>query len=244
MQLDYEQLYALADERRAAFQAARPFCHVMIDNFFAPEHYAAISASFPPPKSDIWKKPENIHTKGKSVTRRGDLDVKELLYTEAARRVFFELNCGAFLKFLERLTGIGGLIGDPHFAEGGFHCSENGGYLDIHADFSHHDHLGLERRLNLLLYLNEGWREEYRGALSLFDEQLNPVHSFLPIANRVIVFATSATSFHGHPEPMRLPPETYRRSIALYYYSLPTGRARSRIIYPQDCAFAHSVTRA
>jgi Rps23 Pro-64 3,4-dihydroxylase Tpa1-like proline 4-hydroxylase len=170
------------------------------------------------------------------------LDLKERLYDEAARGIFLELNSGSFLRFLEILTGVSGLLGDPYLAEAGFHCIERGGFLDIHADFSHHDHTGLERRLNLLLYLNEDWKDEFAGALSLYDVDCRPIQMFSPIANRCVVFRTSEISYHGHPDPLQCPPGTYRKSIALYYYTVPTGRNRSRIIFPTDRKFTPKVT--
>ncbi|MDP3327217.1 2OG-Fe(II) oxygenase [Parvibaculum sp.] len=244
MRINYQRLFDMGSEHAGAFRTASPFPSVCLDGLFEPSEYEVIASCFPDPTSDVWKKPENIHTKGKYVTRRGDDDLKELLFDDAARQVLAELNSGPFLRFLELLTGIKGLIGDPYLAEGGFHCSEDGGYLDIHADFSHHDALGLERRLNLIIYLNEGWLPEYGGALSLYDLDLNPVASFLPVANRAAIFETSDTSYHGHPEPMKLPAGVYRRSIALYYYSLPTGREKSRIVFPKDRAFSHQTTEA
>jgi hypothetical protein len=41
----------------------------------------------------------------------------------------------------------------------------------------------------------------------------------LPIFNRCVVFSTTSTSFHGHPEPLACPEGETRKSIALYYYS-------------------------
>lgn len=242
LSIDYDRLYSIAETQREAFQAASPFPSIVIDDFFDAESYRTISECFPPPSSPIWKKPENEHTRGKYVTRRGASDLKERLYDEPARRVFFELNSSLFLHFLTTLTGISGLVPDPYFAEGGFHCSENGGHLDIHADFSHHDQTGLERRLNLLLYLNDQWQPEYGGELSLYDTDLQPVRTFQPIANRCIVFETSDTSYHGHPNPLRMPDGVFRKSIALYYYTLPTGRPVSRIVFPEDRAFTFKVT--
>ena len=103
---------------------------------------------------------------------------------------------------------------------------------------------GLERRLNLIYFLNEGWKPEYGGELKLFDESgLTPVASFAPIANRCVIFETSETSFHGHPEPMKLPRGVRRKSIALYYYALPRPeRKRHRIIFAEDREFEHKVT--
>jgi len=85
--------------------------------------------------------------------------MKELNLPELARRVFFELNSSPFLHFLSELTGLRSIIGDLYLAEAGFHLSGNGGHLDIHADFSHHDVLGLERRLNVIILLSSSWQK-------------------------------------------------------------------------------------
>lgn len=99
------------------------------------------------------------------------------------------------------------------------------------------------RRVNFLLYLNDDWREEYGGALSLYDSDLKPWRSVLPVGNRFVVFATTRDSYHGHPERMMCPEGVYRKSIALYYYSMPTGRDKSRIIFPRaEKGFEHSPT--
>ena len=92
MLINYDRLFDIGRQQQAAFQSAKPFPNVMIDDFFEPEVYAEIASAFPNPGHAIWKRPENVHTKGKSVTKRGAHDLKELLYDEAARRVFFELN--------------------------------------------------------------------------------------------------------------------------------------------------------
>ncbi len=242
MDMDYSRLYRLATQNRAAFGQGSPFPHAVLDGFLNPEAYAEVRRLFPPPGSPIWKCPENRHTRSKMVTRRGTDDLKEALLGAEARQMFHEFNSSLFLRFLETLTGIGGLIGDPYLAEGGFHCIGDGGYLDAHADFSHHDRLGLERRLNLLLYLNDGWRPEFGGELSLYDADGNAMQKIMPAGNRCVIFATSETSFHGHPDPMRLPAGVFRRSMALYYYSAPTGRPRKPISFLTDPAFVHTAT--
>ena len=83
--------------------------------------------------------------------------------------MFAELNGEAFLKFLEEMTGISGLIPDPYFVGGGMHETKRGGHLGVHADFNIHDKLKLERKLNLLIYLNEDWSPEFGGELELWD---------------------------------------------------------------------------
>ena len=160
--------------------------------------------------------------------------MKELRFPDALRAVLAELNCGLFLWFLRQLSGIDRLMSDPYYIEGGYHMVGNGGRLGIHADFSHHSYTALERRLNLLLYLNPKWKAEWGGALRLYDQALNPSPPIWPVMNRCVIFATSETSYHGHPEPMRLPAGVMRRSLALYYYSAPRPeRSPHRAIFPK-----------
>jgi hypothetical protein len=103
---------------------------------------------------------------------------------------------------------------------GGLHQIERGGYLKIHADFNRHPKFKLERRLNLLLYLNENWKEEYGGHLELWNREMTHfVHKILPTFNRCVIFNTTDTSYHGHPEPLACPQGMTRKSLALYYYS-------------------------
>jgi hypothetical protein len=136
------------------------------------------------------------------------------------RSFFHFLNSEPFLIFLEQLTGIEGLIGDPFFEGGGFHEISSGGKLSIHADFRINENLHLNRRINVLLYLNKDWKVEYNGFLELWDKKIeNRVQSIAPEFNRCVIFNTDADSYHGHPESLETPSEVTRKSIALYYYT-------------------------
>lgn len=138
------------------------------------------------------------------------------------RNLFAELNSQAFLAFLEELTGITGLIPDPYFEGGGLHETKRGGHLGIHADFNIHGILNLERRLNLLIYLNEDWIPEFGGDLELWDSQMTRCTvKVQPTFGRAVIFNTTLDSFHGHPDPLECPADRTRRSIATYYYSAP-----------------------
>ena len=240
---EYLTFYERGRSHHEQFSTATPFPHIILDNFLPPETYTQLCTEFPGPDNPIWKQPENQHTLGKSVIRQGALKLKEANFTQPTRQLLLEFNSSLFLRFLCLLTGIQNLLPDPYFTEGGFHCSSNGGYLDIHADFSHHDLLGLERRVNLLLYLNENWQESYGGELNLYTPELVPAISIAPIGNRVVIFETSETSFHGHPVPMKLPAGVYRKSLALYYYSVPRpDRTVTKIVFPADPTFNHQET--
>lgn len=136
------------------------------------------------------------------------------------RQLFYTLNARPFLRYLEELTGITGLIPDPYFAGGGVHVVANGGHLDIHADFNHNQKLNLERRINILIYLNKGWQADYGGAFEIWNaEMTEKVASFVPEYNRMCCFNTGSDTWHGNPEPVNHPEGEPRMSLALYYYT-------------------------
>jgi len=136
------------------------------------------------------------------------------------RNLLAELNSEPFLAFLGAMTGIDGLISDPYYSGGGLHETLAGGHLSIHADFNLHEKMKVERRLNLLVYLNDDWPEEYGGQLELWDKKMRgAAHKVLPVMGRAVVFSTTLQSFHGQPDPLTCPPDRSRRSIATYYYT-------------------------
>ncbi|MDC0738383.1 2OG-Fe(II) oxygenase [Cognatishimia sp. SS12] len=134
--------------------------------------------------------------------------------------MFQALNSKSFIRFLEEMTGIDGLIPDPYYHGAGIHRTNNGGYLGIHADFNHHKQMNLERRLNVLIYLNPDWQADYGGSFEVWtDDMQEKIAAFPPVMNRFCCFSTSSTSMHGNPEPVNHPDGQPRLSIALYYYT-------------------------
>lgn len=238
--INYKKIYHDVDSKSSRFKNATPFPYIVIDDFLEPERYLTLASDFPPAGDYLWKRPTNKHTVEKSVTKKGRFGSKDYLYPVSFRNLIWELHSSTFLLFLEGLTGILGLLPDPYLAEGGLHSTARNGFLDIHADFSHSDKTGLERRLNLIFYLNANWKPTYGGNLGLYDKDCNECESIMPIANRVVIFETSEYSFHGHPEPLSCPEEVSRKSLALYYYTMPRAeRKRSRILFPRNPEFVH-----
>lgn len=233
---DYEKLWRLGGEMHNKYVNNAPFPNTYIDKFLPNNVYQEMKEYLPRlTSSKAWKKNEVYETKGKYVLRGqkvpGGTGLKDFSVDSVIRNYLFEFNSGPFLYFLERISGIKGLIGDPYWRESGFHFIERGGFLHSHADYSHHEYLNLERRVNFFIFFNDEWKEEYGGHLSLFDLDGNAVQSILPLGNRCAIFTTSNTSFHGHPEPLKCPEGMLRKSLALYYYTNPTERQRSKIIF-------------
>jgi Rps23 Pro-64 3,4-dihydroxylase Tpa1-like proline 4-hydroxylase len=130
------------------------------------------------------------------------------------------MNGQEILEFLQEITGIEGLIADWQLSGGGIHALHEGGYLNVHADFNYHASLKLDRRINLLLYLNKDWQEKYGAALELWDTQMTACQErIVPIFNRCVIFNTTDRSFHGNPVPVAAPDGRSRLSLAFYYYS-------------------------
>ena len=122
------------------------------------------------------------------------------------------------MKWLEKLTGIPNLKADHSLEGGGLHQSKRGGFLNIHADFTIHPHkTNWQRRVNVLLYLNEDWKDEYGGFLELWSRDMKRMEqSISPIFNRCVIFNTDKDSFHGLPEPIKCPEEMTRKSSSVY----------------------------
>jgi len=194
----------------------QPYPHIVIDNFLPIEIAKRILENFP--SKNETTKPENSHNyPGIQENKR---QVHPNSANEYSRNLFSFFNSASFLMFLEGLTSIRGLISDSHFIGGGFHEISRGGKLGIHADFRINEKLHLARRLNVLIYLNEGWDGSWGGNLEIWDKEMkHRVHTVSPLFNRCVVFNTDATSYHGHPDPLNCPEEVTRKSIALYYYT-------------------------
>lgn len=200
------------------YQNASPFPHVMLDDFLDRGLLRELLAGFP--SSD-----------GKDFFDRKQERLKYQYHPQVvpgarARNLLAELNSQAFLGFLEEMTGIAGLVSDPYFAGAGLHETKRGGHLGIHADFNIHKIMQLERRLNLLIYLNDDWSDDYGGELELWDCSMTRCEvKVAPVMARAVIFSTNLDSYHGHPDPLNCPPERSRRSIATYYYTAPEGAA-------------------
>jgi 2-oxoglutarate-Fe(II)-dependent oxygenase superfamily protein len=208
-----ERLQQLAEHYRREYAVADPYPHVVIDDFLPSAALEPVLAEIPRPGEISWI--EFDDARGKKLASK-----VETPFGSATRALLYQLNSSVFIDFLETLTGIRGLIPDPHFWGGGVHQIVRGGFLKVHTDFNRHPRLKLDRRLNLLLYLNPEWQEEWGGHLELWDRGMTECRKrILPIFGRCVVFSTTDFSNHGHPDPLNCPEGTTRKSLALYYYS-------------------------
>jgi hypothetical protein len=224
---DYSKWNSRLGEIGKQYQQNSPYPHIVLENFLNPEALDQCIAEFNKlNETDGW-----INYVHFNENKRG-LNKIDLL-PETIRSTITELNSNEFLQFLSTLTGIKNLVSDDMLEGGGVHQSKRGGYLNIHADFTvHPHHRHWQRRINVLVYLNKDWQDEWGGQLELWDKQMKACEKKIsPVFNRCVIFNTDADSYHGHPEPMTCPEGRFRRSIALYYYTIEEKPFRRATYY-------------
>jgi 2-oxoglutarate-Fe(II)-dependent oxygenase superfamily protein len=208
------RLDELAAELGPVYRAAKPFPHIVIDGVFDESVLDGVLAEWPARDAVPWIKHDDDLERGKHTN--GDIG----RFGPNAQRVLTEISRPFFLEFLSELTGISALIPDPYFAAAGLFETTEGGYLDIHADFSINARTGLDRRCNVLIYLNRDWTDANGGQLELWRARpFRREHSIVPVFNRMVIFDTLPSAFHGHPNPVVSPPHGSRRAISAYYFT-------------------------
>lgn len=214
--LDYDALQGRLKSDGAEFRRAQPYPHIVIDDFLSPKSADALLAEFgaPPRDGGKWNQYTHYNERKSGLTRMEAMG-------PATRAVIDELSSAEFLEWLTGLSGIEGLLADPDLDGGGLHEIKPGGFLNLHTDFlSHTKRPHWRRQLNLLLYLNKDWQNEWHGELELWGEGMSAQAAAIPpLFNRCVIFHTTDKSYHGHPVPLACPEDVTRKSLALYYFS-------------------------
>jgi hypothetical protein len=200
------------------FQQAKPFRHVMIENFLEPEACESLLKDFP------------AFDKRKAINEMGEVGRKAVVQTVSAISPFYNqfyryINSKSFLDAMSELTGIPDLIADETLFGGGTHENLEGQWLDTHVDFNVDERRMLHRRVNLLIYLNKEWEDSWGGAIELHSDPWFPksdtMTKFLPLFNRAVIFETNEYSWHGF-ERIVLPDDRKhlsRKSFSIYLYT-------------------------
>lgn len=201
-------------EKSGTYAVARPFPHLVIDNFLPDDVAAACARSFPFSDANTWTNYLHVNEKKFGLDKRNSIPPTLL-------DLVSNLQSLDFTKSLSSLTSIPGLIADEDLTGGGLHQIHPGGFLNIHSDFLIHPHKhNLERRINLILFLSPDWKSEYGGNLEFWDKEMTAcITRVEPRFNRCVIFTTDEYSYHGCPELLRGPEGFSRKSLALYYYT-------------------------
>jgi Rps23 Pro-64 3,4-dihydroxylase Tpa1-like proline 4-hydroxylase len=198
------------------YRVANPFPHIVMEDFLDTDLLERVGREFPDLESLGDHKVEHKNSAETKYASKGMFPL-----SPSAFELVSKLNSDVFLQYLQSITGIEEtLISDPYLAGGGYHEIKKGGFLKIHADFNKHPKMNLDRRLNLIIYLNKDWSDDWGGGLELFGSEMDsPIVTVIPDFNTAVLFTTTSATFHGHPDPLKCPQDRSRRSLALYYFS-------------------------
>jgi hypothetical protein len=230
--IDFNKLEENIEELSKGFANAKPFEHLIIDGFCDAKLLEDVLVDIPDANDDgVNKSRDFVFAKNK---------FEKALFDEIhpnLKKLKQEILSERFEHILFKLTGEKVFI-DPNFHGGGLHQGGQGSFLNMHVDFNYHpNNRKWFRNLNILIYLNKNWKEEYGGELKLLDGRLKDgeIHLIAPLFNRAVIMFTRDYTLHGY-EPINFPEGAYRRSIAAYGYTAEAseGIVRTTVWYPEN----------
>lgn len=239
--INFEFIENQQSEYASRFRTAVPFAHVIIDNFCDEGELSLLADSLPNPvDAGVNKSRDYIFAKNKFEQSNFDVISPQCATLKA------ELLSERFQTFLGHVTGESVFV-DPAFHGGGVHQGGRGSFLDMHVDFnSHPENHRWFRNLNILIYLNKSWSQEWGGELDLKHRNSGESAAIEPIFNRCVVMFTRDYTLHGY-QPISFPEGSFRKSIAAYAYSISDEDSvshRSTVWYPtQGNTFKRSIGR-
>jgi hypothetical protein len=212
--------------------STEPYFHVVIDNFFDNAIAEKISDEFMDYNDERWFFYNNQIENKKTIN-----DWR--FFPSQIYRTFNSFCSESFTEMLQNITGISKLYPDYGLHGGGLHMHSRNGKLNVHKDYSLHPKLGMQRKLNLIVYLSKDWKPEWGGGLELWshnDETNQPkekVKEVECVFNRAVLFDTTQNSWHGLPNELKCPEGVYRKSLAMYYLVEPeeTVDPRERALF-------------
>jgi Rps23 Pro-64 3,4-dihydroxylase Tpa1-like proline 4-hydroxylase len=206
------------------FISNEPFPNIEIDNFLSDDLVVSM-------KNEITNSYRKYNHLLKNFTRNGSHMIELCEAGDIcpiAHQLIGDLHSKYFVDWLEKVTGIDGLIPDPWLIGASYMRCYRGDSLQIHSDFNWNEKLKLHRKLTLVIYLNPEWEKSWNGDIQLWDKNReNCVKQYYPMNGNLVLWEYSKYAFHGHPNPLNCPEHITRDGIRLFYYELDDTPHRS-----------------
>jgi Rps23 Pro-64 3,4-dihydroxylase Tpa1-like proline 4-hydroxylase len=199
-------------ELKKQFKEAKPFEHIVINNFLEDTYAETLYKLFPQDYS-MWHKYDN------PLEVKSTFDNIELL-PEELKNYFYYLSSNEIINVISEITDIKMLEYDEYLHGAGLHSHTKYGRLNIHLDYEKHPFSGKERKINIILFISKNWNPEWNGANELWNKDVTKCISKTNVVfNSAIIFKTNDISWHGVPEKIMCPENIFRNSLAYYYVS-------------------------
>lgn len=214
------------DSSLESFNGAAPFDHLVIDDFFVDDIPMMLESEFLAYDDDDWYVYKNELEDKKACNNWN-------CFPPLTYKIFQLLTSDTFTSYLSQKLGLE-LQNDPGLHGGGWHIHGDGGCLNPHLDYSIHPKLGLQRKLNLIVYLSSDLSEDCGGHLGLWEHDVptsqpaNLGKEIQPLFNRAVLFDTTQNSWHGISRTLKVGPKVFRKSLAVYYLMNPSEDADPR----------------
>lgn len=208
------------------FKGNKPFDHCVVEDFLLPDVANQIESEFL-----SYEDPRFFYYKNAIEDKKALNDWNA--FPALTYRVFRELISEDFMAILSNALGVR-LYQDPGLHGGGWHMHAPGGNLNPHYDYSIHPKVGLQRKVNIIIYMSSDLKDEHGGHLGLWshDETNNAPGDLIKVVqpkfNRAVIFDTTQNSWHGMCRPLVQPEGIYRKSLAIYYLTDPPADADRR----------------
>ena len=205
-----------------------PFDHWVIENFLDDEDAKSLSNQF----IDYDSSQDVVHYHDWIAEKKACNSWNR--FSPLTYRTFSNLLSLDFVTRLSEITEITPLYPDIGLHGGGMHMHKAGGNLAIHLDYSIHPKMNLQRKLNLILYLEEDYDPAWGGGLEYWSHDTDnnkpskKIKEIEPLFNRAVLFDTTQNSWHGFPTPITCPEGKMRKSFAVYYMTEITSTAVDR----------------
>lgn len=213
---------------RSEFLTSTPFNHTIIDDFWAADIAEQLYNEFPAYDSNVWNAHYNNAIENKKTCNHWDK------FPKTTYAAFNFLGTDWLTDKIRFVTGKKDISLDFGLHGGGWHAHNTGGNLNIHLDYNIHPKLGLQRQINIIIYMVKDWDTSYGGGLELWthDKPTNRPKEHAKTLdlkfNRAVIFDTTQNSWHGLPYPLTCPEGKIRQSLAAYYVGNPPAETEER----------------
>jgi hypothetical protein len=201
------------DNLKNQYIASSPIPYIIIDNFLPLDVYSTLLTEIKNFPQDKWI----VKNLPQSGTRR---ESRDFTGSPVIQEIMTQLTAHSFVSWMGEITGCNDIIPDIHHLGAGLTSAPAGASLGLHVDFNWNNTLKLNRKFNLILYSNELWENEWDGNLEFWNKQRTEcLHSISPLPNRLVFWEYEQDLIHGHPNPLKCPPDVERQNLMTIYYT-------------------------